>query len=144
MNKPLSKCILWIFSVTLVLGCSQTTSITQQEISDNMQNNSTDESQNMVNLDPKWLDYADPKADANLAIQNNQLQLLIFSGRGTSFPGLENQQTETLKQTCGQQFLPGSSDVVTSENELDHRKKLYKYAATYNLIVAKACKKVSE
>ena len=60
MNKPLFKCILWIFSVTLVLGCSQTSSITQQETSDNMQNNSTDESQNMVNLDPKWLDYADP------------------------------------------------------------------------------------
>jgi hypothetical protein len=109
-----------------------------------MQNKPNDTTVARATADSKWLDYADPIADANLAIQNNKLALLIFSGRNQSFPGLNNQQTETLSQTCGKQILPGSSDVLTSQNELEYRKKLYRYAVTYNVIVARACKKSIE
>lgn len=143
MNKAIYKVIPWIFSAVLVLGCSQTTSITQQETSDNAQYAPIDEPLFIVNSNPRWLDYVDPKADANLAIQNNQLQLLTFSDRDTSFPGLEDQQTDPLKRTCGQLVLPDSSD-VTYQNELDYKKKLYQYAAVYNLLVATACKKAVE
>lgn len=137
MNKPILKFLFSILSGVSILSCSQTST---HEISENMQNKPIKTTRSMASVDSNWLSYADPIADANLAIQNNQLALLSFSGRGTSFPGLDSQQTDILTQTCGKQFLPDSSDVLTSQNELKYRKKLYQYAVTYNKIVAKACK----
>ncbi len=89
-----------------------------------------------------WLDYADAKADANLAIQNRQFHLLAFAGRAMSFPGLEPEQVH-LKNQCGYQVLANSSDALTSTKQHQQRKALYQYAATYNRLVSAACSKAT-
>jgi hypothetical protein len=141
MNKPISMCILWILCSVLVLSCSQITSITSKK---KVETNPSEMVQTITKVGYNWLDYADPKADANLAIQNNQLQLLAFSDMGSSLPGFGDQQSEQLKRSCGQQTLPSTSDTSTSSNGLEDRKKLYQYAASYNVLVAEACNKIFE
>ncbi|MFT4807670.1 MAG: hypothetical protein ACI9LX_000991 [Paraglaciecola sp.] len=140
MNNRLSLLMFTTATSFLTLGCSQTNipflsqspELTQQVQSDITKPKHTD--------DLKWLHYADPTADANLAIQKQNFNLIAFAGRVTSFPGIGS-ESSTLQQQCGYQLLASSGDAMRSKNELSLRKQLYQYAATYNLLVAAACQK---
>jgi hypothetical protein len=121
----------------LSLGCSQTnTSFSDQKPEITQDNNN--ERYQSTNLD--WLIYADPKADANLAIEKQDFTLLAFAGRVTSFPGIES-DLYTIQQQCGYRLLANSSDTLKSEKELSLRKQLFQYATTYNQLVSAACRK---
>ncbi|MBU3004847.1 hypothetical protein [Paraglaciecola arctica] len=134
-------CLTIVASVAcLSLGCSQTTTSSQsQETEATIVNQSTKNATNQSN-DLSWLRYADPKADANLAIDKQDFTLLAFAGRVTTFPGLDD-ASSSLQQQCGYRLLANSSDALRSPSELDLRKKLYQYAATFNQIVSAACQK---
>ena len=116
----------------LTLGCSQ--------INTSFLSRTPEANQDNQSVELKWLFSADPRADANLAIQKQDFNLLAFAGRATSFPGINN-AVSTLQQQCGYRLLPNSGDALRSESELILRKKLYQYAATYNQLIAAACQK---
>lgn len=90
--------------------------------------------------DLKWLAYADPKADANFAIEKHDFKLLALTRKGASFPGIDSKAT-TLKQRCGYQLMANNRALPEAEKGLSDSKALYQYAATYNRLVAAACQK---
>lgn len=122
------------------VGCSQTFTSFFSQTPEASENNQSQVVEGSQTDGLKWLLYADPKADANLAIQKQDFTLLAFAGRATSFPGLDN-GSSALQEHCGYRLLANSSDALRSENQLDLRKQLYQYAATYNQLVAEACQK---
>jgi hypothetical protein len=140
MNNRLSFLMFATATGFLTLGCnqtnipflSQTSGATQENQSEGLSDNQT--------TDLKWLYYADPRADANFAIQKQDFTLLAFAGRVTFFPGIDN-EVSSLQQHCGYRLLANSGDALRSEKELSLRKQLYQYAVTYNLLVATACQK---
>jgi hypothetical protein len=134
MNNRISLLMFATAISFLSLGCSQTYT------SDSTPNNQNAAIESHKSVDLTWLNYADPKADANLAIEKQDFNLLAFAGRVTSFPGIDG-GSSTLQQRCGFRLLSDSSDALRSENQLKQRKKLYQYAATYNQLVADACQK---
>jgi hypothetical protein len=140
MNNRLSL-LMYVAAISfLTLSCSQTTTSFLSQTSEPTEDNQSEElSKNQI-ADLKWLQYADPRADANLAIQKPDFRLLAFAGRATSFPGIDN-ESSALQQQCGYRLLANSGDALRSENELNFRKQLYQYAATYNQLVAAACQK---
>ena len=143
MNNRLSL-LMFVAAISFfTLSCSQTTTSFLSQTSEPTEYNQSEELSKNQTADLKWLQYADPKADANLAIQKQDFTLLAFAGRVTSFPGIDN-ELSTLHQQCGYRLLANSGDALRSENELNLRKQLYQYAATYNLVVAAACQKSNQ
>jgi len=140
MNKRLFSLMLATGISCLTLGCSQTNTSSLSETSEATQNNQNQDIDYRQTADLKWLPYADPRADANFAIEKQDFTLLAFAGRVSSFPGIDS-GSSTLQQRCGYRLLANSSDALQSEDELSLRKKLYQYAATYNQLVAAACEK---
>jgi hypothetical protein len=124
----------------LAFGCSQTSSSFSDPSPDIKPDKPSEGIEQHQSVDLKWLHYSDPRADANLAIQKRDFNLLAFAGRITSFPGIDGGYP-TLQQQCGYRLITNSSDAVRSENQLNLRKQLYQYAATYNQLVAAACQK---
>lgn len=137
MNNRISCMIYSIVISNLSLGCSQTTTPFLSQSSDVTQDNYIEQHQSP---DLKWLQYADPKTDANLAIEKQDFTLLGFAGRATSFPGIDS-ESSILQEQCGYRLLANSGDALRSKNELNLRKQLYQYAANYNQLVAAACQK---
>ena len=129
-----------ITTSALCLGCS---SIEPTNSAKAIEKTSADHAHQNVHFgsaDLTWLDYVDPKADANIAIQNGDFRLFAFTGRARTFPGLED-DIEQIQRQCGYQLLANSSDGLTVETAISGRKKLYQYAATYNQLVSNACLK---
>jgi hypothetical protein len=143
MNNRLSLLMLATATGIFTLGCSQTNAPFLSQTSEATQENQSEELSDKQTTSLKWLYYADPRADANFAIQKQDFTLLAFAGRVTSFPGIDN-ESSTLHQQCGFRLLANSGDALRSENELILRKQLYQYAATYNLVVAAACQKSNQ
>jgi hypothetical protein len=132
MNKQISSLMFATAISCLFFGCSQTnTSFLSKTSEANQDHQSTD---------LKWLYYADPKADANFAIEKQDFKLLIFAGSDSSSPGLEG-EVSVLMEQCGSRLLTNSRDPLKSKNELSSRKQLYQYAATYNQLMSAACQK---
>jgi hypothetical protein len=142
MNNWLSLLMLATATGFLTLGCSQTNTHFLSQTPEATQESQGRDLSDFQTADSRWLYYADPRADANLAIQKQDFTLLAFAGRVTSFPGIDN-ESSPLQQQCGYRLLANSGDVLRSENELNFRKKLYQYAATYNRLIATACQKVT-
>ncbi len=128
-------CGLWLF------GCAQT----DQPGEDNNEEYSVQVPEGESNVyepfDLKWLEYADPLADANLAIAKDNFTLLAFSNRGLRFPGISDKDydLDTLRVRCGVKVLQGTGDMLEPGQDLARRKKLREYAARYNPLVFKAC-----
>ena len=135
MNNRIYPLILATTISCLSLGCSQTDMSFPAETPRDNQSKNIEHHQN---TDLKWLDYADPKADANLAIEKQDFTLLALAGRVTSFPGIDG-KSSILQQQCGYRLLANSSDALRSQNELNLRKQLYQYASIYNQLVSAAC-----
>jgi hypothetical protein len=123
----------------LSLGCSQTNVSFPVQPPERTQVNQSENIEHHQKLDIKWLDYADPKADANLAIEKLDFTLLALASRVTSFPGIDG-DSSILQQQCGYRLLANSSDALRSESELSLRKQLYQYASVYNQLVSAACR----
>jgi hypothetical protein len=140
MNNRISPLMFAIAISCVSLGCSQINTSPLSQTSDTPQDNQRINIDRSQTADLKWLFYADPKADANLAIEKQNFTLLAFAGRATAFPGIDG-ESSTLQQQCGYRLLANSSDDLRSEKELRLRKQLYQYAATFNQLVSAACQK---
>ena len=88
----------------------------------------------------QWLDAADPQADAEQAIKQNDLRLLGLATRSVSIPGVEASEVLAYEQSCGVQLIEGISDVVRSNEHLRLMQKARSYALQYNAIIKTHCK----
>ena len=88
----------------------------------------------------QWLDAADPQADANQAIKQNDLRLLGLATRSVNIPGIDQEDTLKYQEQCGVQLIEGISDVVRSDEHLRLMQKARSYALQYNAIIKLHCK----
>ena len=63
----------------------------------------------------QWLDAADPQADANQAVKQNDLRLLGLATRSVNIPGIEKKDLLKYEEVCGVQLIEGISDVVRKD-----------------------------
>jgi hypothetical protein len=95
-------------------------------------------------LDPNvqkllWLDAADPQADANQALKQDDLRLLGLATRSVNLPGISKEDTLKYEEACGVQLIEGISDVVRSDEHLRLMQKARSYALKYNAIIKVHC-----
>ncbi len=95
-------------------------------------------------LDPyaqklQWLDTADPQADANRAIKQNDFRLLGLAARSVNIPGIKKEDMLKYEEHCGVQLIEGVSDVVRSDEHLRLMQKARSYALKYNAIIKTHC-----
>ena len=96
-------------------------------------------------LDPyvqqlQWLDAADPQADANQAVKQNDLRLLGLATRSVNIPGINKDNMLKYEEVCGVQLIEGISDVVRSDEHLRLMQKARSYALRYNAVIKLHCK----
>lgn len=87
----------------------------------------------------QWLDSADPQADANQAIKQNDLRLLGLAIRSVNIPGVKKEDMLKYEEACGVQLIEGVSDVVRSDEHLRLMQKARSYALQYNAIIKTRC-----
>jgi hypothetical protein len=97
------------------------------------------------NIDPyvqklQWLDTADPQADAQQAVKQNDLRLLGLATRSVNIPGINADEIVKYEESCGVQLIEGISDVVRSDEHLRLMQKARAYALQYNAIIKTHCK----
>jgi hypothetical protein len=88
----------------------------------------------------QWLDAADPQADANQAVKQNDLRLLGLATRSVNIPGVGEEDMLKYEESCGVQLIEGISDVVRSDEHLRLMQKARSYALKYNAIIKIHCK----
>jgi hypothetical protein len=88
----------------------------------------------------QWLDAADPQADANQAVKQNDTRLLGLATRSVNIPGIEKKDLLKYEEACGVQLIEGISDVVRSDEHLRLMQKARSYALQYNAIIKLHCK----
>jgi hypothetical protein len=80
----------------------------------------------------KWVDTADPVADAKRAVAEKRPVLFILGGRGALAPGISPELTSTLSVKCPVQMLPGATDTVHGDTHLNYLQRARAYAEKYN------------
>ncbi len=88
----------------------------------------------------QWLDSADPQADANQAVKQNDLRLLGLATRSVTIPGVDEDDSLKYEERCGVQLIEGISDVVRSDEHLRLMQKARSYALKYNAVIKQYCK----
>ncbi|MFC1560644.1 hypothetical protein ACFL3W_01740 [Pseudomonadota bacterium] len=88
----------------------------------------------------QWLDAADPQADANQAVKQNDTRLLGLATRSVNIPGIDKKDLLKYEEACGVQLIEGISDVVRSDEHLRLMQKARSYALQYNAIIKLHCK----
>jgi hypothetical protein len=87
----------------------------------------------------QWLDAADPQADAQQAIKQNDLRLLGLATRSVTIPGIDAADQIKYEEACGVQLIEGISDVIRSDEHLRLMQKARSYAQKYNAIIKTHC-----
>ena len=87
----------------------------------------------------QWLDAADPQADANQAIKQDDFRLLGIATRAVNIPGISKADLLKYEEACGVQLIEGISDVVRSDEHLRLMQKARSYALKYNAIIKTHC-----
>lgn len=131
----------WLVSLTLggvIMGC---TSISEDQIEIRHTDTTTqsNEKASVIPDNSNWLDYADAKADANIALEKGDTRLLAFANRALNLPGIEPSLHKKLMDSCGYRVLSGTGDMLIMGEKPEHRSMLRAYAKIYNQQVAAAC-----
>ena len=87
----------------------------------------------------QWLDAADPQADAQQAVKQNDTRLLGLATRSVNIPGIDKKDLLKYEEACGVQLIEGISDVVRSDEHLRLMQKARSYALQYNAIIKLHC-----
>ncbi len=129
-----------IVGVTLSLLCVSC-AVTSGSTNVQPQDKSVEQGNDLAVVDLKWLDYADPTADANLAIAKQDFQLLAFSQKNLTIPGVNLQEYtfQSLQQQCGVRVVKGSDETQLDAEDGKRHKKLQSYTRVYNKQILAAC-----
>lgn len=109
-------------SLIILTGCTTTSAMTEEE-------------QKLA-----WVKAADATADAELALDRNDLRMLAISTRGTNIPGIERSEVAQFEQACGVRFLEGAGDTIRNDEHMRLMKLAVDYAKQYNAIIKQRCK----
>lgn len=89
----------------------------------------------------QWVKTADVKQDVKQALTIKDYRLLVLIGRGANALGINAKDADRLKLLCGTKFLPGSTDFVIDQQQLNLLDQAYAYAKIYNQSIAPHCSK---
>ena len=99
--------------------------------------------QDVITQALEWVEYADPVADANMAIDKGLYHLLAVSNKGLSLPGIDLQEhkMEDLQRMCNVRQLTAGGDAIYGKSQLSRLQSVMSYARQYNQIALNACLK---
>jgi hypothetical protein len=80
----------------------------------------------------RWVQTADPIADAKTATAKGQVKLLAVYGYTWSIPGTKEQERFELQRKFGVQFVEGTSDALEDAEHERLTKQVVAYASAYN------------
>lgn len=85
-----------------------------------------------------WVKTADAKADAQNALAaagSGKVEIIGFSGRGISFPGLSKAKYTEIESLVTYRLAKGTGDTIYGPTQKALRKDLRAYVSTYNTII---------
>lgn len=92
-------------------------------------------------LDPidklKWLESADPIADAHKAILKKDFRLHAVYGYSLIVPGTENSKLEELQERYGLNPIDGTTDKLLNEKHGRLNRLAFEYSRVYNREILK-------
>ena len=106
--------------VTLAIGCHKQAPVEVQEL--------------------RWLETADPIADARTAMAKGDHRLRAVYGLSVSIPGTDRKDFDTFKQIYGINEIEGTTDSLHDEEHGRLVLMAVKYAETYNQHIISAYK----
>lgn len=140
MKTKLSGFLLFALLGNL-MGCQQVSEkstisgATNTAKAENIKVEMTPKEQEIVNK-LQWVKTANAKAAAKTALSvNGKPELIAFSGRSMSFPGLTHAQYESIKDHVTYQFSEHGGDVIYGDTHKALRKQLRGYVSEYNKII---------
>jgi len=86
-----------------------------------------------------WMHNADPQADAQAALENNDFRFMALALRGVVIPGVDQSRSLQIELRCGVIMMEGVSDTVRGEKQLGRMKQAHEYAAKYNAVILGRC-----
>ena len=89
----------------------------------------------------KWLDNANPEADAQKAIKSKRLVLYTLGERGVNYPGISADQQQHLLKRCKTKVLPGATDTIQGKAHLAYIQRAQQYAEKFNQTMLNNCLK---
>lgn len=129
-----NKASLMVLISLALTGCEQLPTL-----SDSAEDNQPDLHVSAQQVILKWLDYADPVADANLAIGKSQLRLIALDNNESDVPGIDvaGKALEDLIKACDVEVVLGrDAQDYTNPSGL-----LQIYTSQYNKTVISACRR---
>ncbi|MFY8299632.1 hypothetical protein AAEU28_12765 [Pseudoalteromonas sp. SS15] len=73
------------------------------------------------------------------ALEKNDYRLLALASRRLVFPGLEQEDSATLKTICGVRYVDNSTDIIKNTEDKQKRRDAYAFAKSFNLAILKHC-----
>lgn len=92
----------------------------------------------------QWVKTADADADARAALASagaGKVEIIGFSGRGKSFPGLSQAQYAEIEDRITYRLAKGTGDTIYGPTQKALRKDLRAYVSTYNTVIYDALTK---
>ncbi len=135
-----------LFITGILSGCQQTqthnaASGTHHSVNTDVSSHMSDREKQIVKQ-LEWVQSADASIDARAALkalgQNGKPQLIAFSGRGKSFPGLSKAQYVSIKDKVTYRYAEGSGDIIFGPRHKALRQGLRDYVSEYNQTIYKA------
>ena len=68
-------------------------------------------------------------------------RLFATKGRRVTLPGIDNEQFENAKSTCGIKHLKNSGDVLRNEQDKENRRLNFQFAKEFNQVIYSLCLK---
>lgn len=88
----------------------------------------------------QWVIDANPQQDAEAAMAKGDFRLMAMATRGITIPGVDNDLSAKYELKCGINRMPGVTDVIRSQKQMELIKKAHSYALKYNAIIKTRCK----
>lgn len=139
--KP-RNCLLAFIGLSL-MACQQTSATAtpaQKPTSASPQESNLDmnDKEKAVVTKLEWVKSANAKDDASKALAQTSAQsieLIAFSGRGKSFPGLTLEEYAEIESRVTYRFAEGSGDTLYGPTHKALRRDLRAYVSEYNKII---------
>lgn len=74
------------------------------------------------------------------ATAEGDLRFYATQLRGTTYPGLDSKEHIALIEKCGHKFMPGTGDVLKSDEDRQRLKENIAFAEAYNRQLLEICK----
>ena len=90
----------------------------------------------------RWVENADPVADARLAVSKHDYRFRALLGLGIFIPGTKEIPHQLVEKQFGYTIIEGTSDCLVNEEHQRLVQKAYAYAEAYNLCIIRESKAI--